>query len=667
MSRFDEALAKQSDAAAHRVAERAGTRGEKIETLGRPGGIVLADAPARIASRIDRLARYRPDIRPIDPAAIAARDKGAMFAAEKVLERVILTKDFLGVSYLDAGAGTAKGVGRVNIRDAQNQVVGYGTGSLVSPELLLTNHHVLPDAQAASFSRIEFNYQDGVDGRPLQVVAFPLDPQRFFLADEELDYALVAVRAGELELQQFGYRRLIESEGKAIVGDFVTIVQHPKGEKKQVALRENRIVDVLDDFLHYMTDTEPGSSGSPVYNDQWEMVALHHASVPAPEHTDLGSVVNEGIRVSRLVKRIREQSGNLSSAQQALLAGLGLEGAAPVPPPPPGQPSGSVPVAGAQAIRVTVPLEITVSASDGGSIVAPAGRVAEKITIDPDYAARKGYDPEFLGAGDLRVPLPELPEDLVPLAALNRQATGQPRYLLPYHHFTLVLNKERRLAFFTAVNIDGASSYRLKREPDKWVFDPRVPEDEQTGDAAYRDNPLDRGHLVRRLDPAWGPSREAAKICNDDTFHFTNCTPQHEDFNQNKSTWAGLEDYILENADNRDFKVTVFTGPVLAPDDEEFAGVRLPRQFWKVVVMVKESGELSATAYLLSQDELIKGLEFSPEAFSYGAYKTYQVPVRRIDELTLLSFGSLSDYDPAGRLEAAVVPREIERHEQILL
>src|SRR4029077_9194498 len=124
------------------------------------------------------------------------------------------------------------------------------------------------------------------------------------------------------------------------------------------------------------------------------------------------------------------------------------------------------------------------------------------IEIDPDYSNRKGYDEHFL---DTLVLLPVLPDELGSKASVNAQAIGEPRYLLPYNHFTVVLSKERRLAFFTAVNIDGASSYRLKREPDKWAFDPRVPEDEQTGDAAYRDNPLDRGHLVRRLDPAWGP------------------------------------------------------------------------------------------------------------------------------------------------------------------
>jgi endonuclease G len=293
--------------------------------------------------------------------------------------------------------------------------------------------------------------------------------------------------------------------------------------------------------------------------------------------------------------------------------------------------------------------------------------ILEGISIDPDYAGRRGYDSEFLGTDANSVPLPALSDELAALAAVNHLATTEPRYLLPYHHFSVVLNRERRLAFFTAVNIDGTTSMRLKRERDRWVLDPRVPAEEQTGEDAYRDNPLDRGHLVRRLDPAWGGSRDEAKRCNDDTFHFTNCSPQHEDFNQNQTTWAGLEDYVLENAENGNFKVSVFTGPVFAEDDERFAGVQLPRQFWKVVVMVKESGELSATGYLLSQEDLISGLEVVPETFSYGAYRTYQVTVRRIEELTGLRLGSLVEVDPLERLEGAVAASEIDRFDEIVL
>jgi endonuclease G len=602
---------EQERAAAARAAGRTGERRAKIALLRTPGGIAEADEPSRVATRIDRLGRYSPDVRPVDPAARAAGDPKAMADAGVILERIVLTDDLLGVGYLEGGVTASAAIGRVTIRDGRGRLTGYGTGSMISPELLLTNHHVLPDAATAGSSIIEFDYQDGVDGLPRPVRAFRLDPERFFAADEALDFALVAVNGTADELRPFGFNRLIGSEGKAIVGDFVTIIQHPRGGKKQVALRENRIVDVLDRFLHYETDTEPGSSGSPVFNDQWEIVALHHASVPAEGRAEYGGFLNEGIRVSRLLEFLRGQ--RFTPARQALLDRL--------------------------------------SARPGRGTAAP-----ESVRIDPDYSNRQGYDPDFLPGHT--VPLPALSDALAELAAVNRQAVGEPRYVLPYHHFSVVMNKVRRLAFFTAVNIDGRTSQSLRRDTDRWSLDPRIDAGEQAGEEIYRANPLDRGHLVRRLDPAWGATAAIAQLGNDDTFHFTNCSPQHEDFNQNKTTWAGLEDYVLNNADNADLKVSVVTGPVLAEDDDPYRGVRLPRQFWKVVAMVKADGTLSATAYLLSQEELIHGLELAGE-FSYDAYRTYQVPVRRIAGLTGLSFGTLPDADPLERLESTDPVREI--------
>jgi endonuclease G len=309
-----------------------------------------------------------------------------------------------------------------------------------------------------------------------------------------------------------------------------------------------------------------------------------------------------------------------------------------------------------------VPLEITVRLADA-SRAAP---LAEAIRIDPDYSNRAGYDPAFLGR-DAVVGLPTLTPELAKDAATNSMATSDPPYVLAYNHFSVVLNKVRRLAFFTAVNIDGASGRRLKRETDHWYFDPRVPREEQTGGDVYAGNDLDLGHLVRRLDPTWGDSDAMAKAANDDTFHFTNCTPQHKDFNRSPLRWAGLEDYILDHADNERFKVNVFTGPVLASDDDQYRDVQLPRQFWKVVTMVKTGAELSASGYLVSQEDLIRGLELQPERFSYGEYRTYQVPVRRIQDLTGLSFGTLVDADPLEHKEAAVSHREVGRLEDIEL
>ncbi|MCP2357083.1 endonuclease G [Nonomuraea thailandensis] len=682
MVAVEEAPARVLEDAAARVAGRSEQRRRQVALLAEPGGIARADEPVRVATRIDRLSHRYRDLHPIDPAALTAADPAAVTAAAAVLERIILTNDLLPVGYLEGGAAAARAVGRVVVRDARGRLAGYGTGSLVCRELLLTNHHVLADADTAGRSSVEFDYQDGNDGRPLPLHAFSLDPGRFFFADQELDFALVAVKATTGELARFGFNRLLASEGKAIVGDFVTIIQHPGGEKKQVALRENRIVDILESFVHYQTDTEPGSSGSPVFNDQWEIVALHHAAVPAPDHDEFGGVINEGVRISRLLTDLRGRP--FPPDQQAMLDRLFAERitlppAAPAAPADPAAPASTdgrltrpaEPVmgqwaAGQMPLTLTLTAPVTLQLAGPLAAAGTAAAAPEAIQIDPDYAGRRGYDPDFLPGGH-RVALPTLHPDLLPLAALNPHAGDGQAHVLNYHHFSVVMNRQRRLAFFTAVNIDGATSLRIRRDPDRWIFDPRLPDSQQTGEEVYRDNPLDRGHLVRRLDPAWGASLAAAKSGNDDTFHFTNCTPQHKDFNQNQTTWAGLEDYILDNADTRDLKASVFTGPVLAADDDPYRGVQLPRQYWKVVAMVKHDDELSATGYLLSQDHLIDGLEAAPAEFSYGAYKTYQVPIRRIEDLTRLSFGTLADADPMARMEGATTAREITHLRQLTL
>ena len=103
------------------------------------------------------------------------------------------------------------------------------------------------------------------------------------------------------------------------------------------------------------------------------------------------------------------------------------------------------------------------------------------------------------------------------------------------------------MAYYTAVNIDGRQTVSIPRDRDVWYFDPRLAREDQIGPDLYERNDLDQGHLVRRADPVWGRS---AATANEDTFHFTNCAPQHARLN--RRTWLGLEDYILKNADNHD-------------------------------------------------------------------------------------------------------------------
>ena len=518
---YEQERERQRDAAASRVEERTECRHEHAAALAGPGGLAAADTPERVAKRVDRLARYYGD------PAVA---NGA--GPEKLLEKIILTADFVGARYLDAGVAAARAVGRVRIRDGIGRDVGFGTGSLVSPALLLTNHHVLPDAETARASVIEFNFQDGVDGRPLDVTLLPLDPDRFFLADDERDFALVAVRATAAELAPFGFNPLIEAEGKAIIGEYVTIVQHPRGEKKQVALRENKIVDIPDRFLHYAADTEPGSSGSPVFNDQWEVVRAaprERAGARPPGARRVHERGDPGQPYPEVRARAAARSAAARPGRPADRAGRARGDAARA-----GGPARPLPRRWRRRpeVTVTVPLEITVRVGGGEP---PSVVVPEAVTIDPDYASREGYDPDFL-AHPLPLPAPGPEHAEVASAELR------------YHHFSVVMHRTRALALLTGVNVDGARLRVPERTGDRWFLDPRLPVSEQTGEAVYRDNPLDRGHLVRRRDPAWGDTDAQAKAANDDTFHYTNAAPQHHLFNAGRTLWVGLEDYVLQNA-----------------------------------------------------------------------------------------------------------------------
>lgn len=287
-----------------------------------------------------------------------------------------------------------------------------------------------------------------------------------------------------------------------------------------------------------------------------------------------------------------------------------------------------------------------------------------RAPVDPDYSNRRGFDESFI---DAEVPLPEL------AAAVRRIDPGSAHAgraaILPYEHFSVAMNPTRKLAYFVAVNIDGARTIDLgPRGDDHWIFDARIPEDEQMGDWLYDDNDFDRGHLVRRLDPVWGYSEEEAVRAEADTFHFTNCAPQHWRFNRLREFWQGIEGYILDNVELHDLRISLFTGPVLADDDPEMEGTRVPREYWKVVAMRKQDGTLTAAAYLLSQGELLRA---PPEEFVFGEYKTFQLPVSELEERTGLELGELRDHDAFARLRAAEVgvPRriELEQHAQMVL
>jgi endonuclease G len=237
---------------------------------------------------------------------------------------------------------------------------------------------------------------------------------------------------------------------------------------------------------------------------------------------------------------------------------------------------------------------------------------------------------------------------MIKKAAVNLSpADGALPFELPYHHYSVVLNARRRMAFFTAVNIDGKLAKDLgKRENDRWIFDSRIETRLQIGNEWYA-RPFDRGHLVRRLDPAWGRTATIAKTANDDTFHFTNCSPQHSRFNQGKNLWQGLENYLLDTANNEERRISLFTGPIFEDDDPTHAGVQIPRRFWKIAAWVRPDGSMGAAGFIVSQEELLQsmGLESAAEQVA----RTFQEKISEIEKLTGLDFGKLRTLDTLRR------------------
>jgi endonuclease G len=248
--------------------------------------------------------------------------------------------------------------------------------------------------------------------------------------------------------------------------------------------------------------------------------------------------------------------------------------------------------------------------------------------------ARRGYRPDFLGLDDdRRVPLPTLTAKGKRAAARLDDGSME----LKYHRFSIVMHKQRRMALFTASNVDWRAAVRTVngRKPsrnqltgladgdtEKWVSDPRIPEDQQLPDVFYTrdDGAFDKGHLVRRDDVCWGASFKDMQKANGDTFHMTNCSPQVKGFNQGargEDNWGDLESLLQREA--RTEKLVVFAGPIFAEDDPVFDGrdlggparIRIPRRYWKIVVAKGDSGP-QVYGFTLTQD--LSAIEFAVPA-----------------------------------------------------
>jgi endonuclease G len=176
----------------------------------------------------------------------------------------------------------------------------FGTGFRCREDLIMTNHHVIRNVGEARSFKAEFFFEEEMPGRRLRVPdSVPLAPERIFWTSEILDITVVAI--DEIPRTPTATANLSASP-KPALGDHVSIVQHPSGGPKQIAVTNNRIVNFKQPYVQYVTDTLPGSSGSPVFSDDWKVIAIHHAGGNVRKNSR-GDVIfaNEGVLVRDLL------------------------------------------------------------------------------------------------------------------------------------------------------------------------------------------------------------------------------------------------------------------------------------------------------------------------------------------------------------------------------
>src|SRR5215467_5510634 len=520
-------------------------------------------------------------------------------------------------------------IGRIEIPDSP--LVPYGgTGFVVGRNLLMTNRHVAALFAQGLGTNIQYragasevNFRRQIDS-PEDDQTAELTVRSVELIHPFWDMALLVVDG----LPSVSPLRLSVESPERLVGRNIVAVGYPARDyRNDLALqdrifhktynvkrlqpgtvRERQVVPSFENQVNAMThdsSTLGGNSGSAIIDvDTGEVLALHFAG----EYLKANYAVPmyELARDRRVAPKLNFDGRVAATSDfDPAWRSVGAEATRPPThsiPTPSSTPLQSSQPSAAEESESTwiVPLRVIVSVGTPSRpipIVRSVGTVAdqmaaagveadEAVVVNQDYSDRPGYDPNFLDT--LKVPLPAISDAMQQDTATVRpdaRKNGDP-FELAYYHYSVYMNKRRRTAWFSAANVDGDHRPNIgKRRGDRWYIDPRIQRSEQIGQEAF-ERGIDRGHLTRREDTAWGSDVASATLANNDTFHFTNCSLQASPFNQGKDRWQGLEQFLLEqHARKERRRLIVITGPLFAANDPVYKNdrmnysVRCPLQF----------------------------------------------------------------------------------------
>lgn len=253
-----------------------------------------------------------------------------------------------------------------------------------------------------------------------------------------------------------------------------------------------------------------------------------------------------------------------------------------------------------------------------------------------------GYDEQILGV--VRVPFPAFFDKAKKDALLDEYGLVK---IVHHLHYSLAMNRLRKLAIVVANGIDGATWQQIDRKT-QYYPDPEIDLCYQILGDFYEGNVWDRGHLARRADLCYGTPEEATQA-SDGSGLYSNLGPQHCCFNGDE--WNALEKRVLCMARTHKIAVAVFTGPVFgswdipAPNYRK-SGIKIPQSYFKVVVLIHPRTQMPVSlAFLMNQTEMWQ----DRDGYRFIDLALYQVMVRRIEWLTGLDFGECRNWDPLGK------------------
>lgn len=220
---------------------------------------------------------------------------------QSVQEKIIGENTLRDVYLLELALRAARSVVHITTSDS------LGSGFMIAPDLVMTNHHVIGSAAQATQCRFTFGYELDAQGAERPAQSAHVLQGGVFYTNADLDTTVVQIQSPGFTFEPLTiFPTSVRKEAR------VSIIQHPGGSYKKISMQNNFVQYADARVVQYTTSTEPGSSGSPVFNGDFHVVALHHAGGMIPEPSSTQRYLrNEGISMMSIMDDLRTSAPDI--------------------------------------------------------------------------------------------------------------------------------------------------------------------------------------------------------------------------------------------------------------------------------------------------------------------------------------------------------------------